>query len=329
MSDARLSVIVPGYNTPRAWWERCLISVLRCCQQEDKVICVDDGSWRAANLDSFAREDERVKVLFRKNGGLSVARNTGMKIARGKFLAFVDSDDELIEGILYRCISRLEECGGDVAVYGVKTVWTNVGLQKIDVIDSRWDGILSPLDVRRLEKSCLLNYAWNKVYRRSFLASHSLRFEPKGMPCEDIIFNLEVIIAGSKWCLMPVVGYIYYRSGETLLSSYKKTIREGLEEEAKVWKLYCDSDPRTLTYFSHRCEVSNARLLSSEWDNIWRPHSPYSLLERWKWLKANPEIGGCITYIKMALFVVCRRYFYVRSIRRWHIKHLYPQVKEV
>lgn len=324
-----LSIVVPGFNTPRVWWRRCLRSVVDCCQAEDEIICVDDGSSLSADLDSFVREDKRVRALFRKNGGLSVARNTGMRIAQGKFLAFVDSDDELVEGILYRCIRKLEECEGDVAVYGVNTIWVNDGLQKIDVVESEWNGILSPQDVKRLEALRLLNYVCNKVYRRSFLASHSLRFEPKGMPCEDIIFNLRVIMAGGQWCVVPWVGYYYYRTGETLLSSYKKTIREGLEEEAKVWKLYCDSDSRALTYFSHRCKMSNSRLLSSEWDNIWRPHSPYSLLERWKWLKVNPEIGGCITYIKMALFVVCRRYFYVSPVRRWHIRHLYPQVKEV
>ena len=334
-----LSVIIPGFNTPRVWWGRCLHSVLDCCQTEDEIICVDDGSSLSADLDSFVREDKRVRALFRKNGGLSVARNTGMRIAQGKFLAFVDSDDELVEGILYRCIRKLEECEGDVAVYGVNTIWVNDGLQKIDVVDSEWNGILSPQDIKRLEALRLLNYVCNKVYRRSFLASHSLRFEPKGMPCEDIIFNLRVIMAGGQWCVVPWVGYYYYRTEGTLLSQYRPFNSEGLQLCAETWHRYVLTSQEAMCLFGQRVMLSEASILWAQWDNINRLNSPFNVQAKKKWLESNRKkmlrkaprlrrkllersVGLFLWYSRIYWFL--RRYCYVRCIRRWNIRRMYP-----
>ena len=77
--NIRLSIIIPGYNTPKIWWERCLKSVLAACGQNDEIICVDDGSTDNSGkiLEEYAKKDARIKIVTKTNGGLSSARNEG------------------------------------------------------------------------------------------------------------------------------------------------------------------------------------------------------------------------------------------------------------
>ena len=79
----RLSVIIPGYNTPDAWWRRCVGSVKAALGPDDEVVCVDDGSsQRPLALESLAKEDSRVKTVYlEKNMGLPTARNAGLDVA--------------------------------------------------------------------------------------------------------------------------------------------------------------------------------------------------------------------------------------------------------
>ena len=339
MSDTRLSVIIPGYNTSSVWWKRCLISVLCCCQQEDEIICVDDGSRRAANLTSFAREDCRVRILFRKNGGLSIARNTGMAVAKGAFLTFVDSDDEIIENIFQYCLDKLFARQGDVAVYGVRTVWVEEGLRKEDCPAQELSDRLSPSEVKGLQNSDLLNYACNKVYRTSFLRSHCLKFLPKGMPCEDIIFNLSVIMAGSRWVNVPRVGYVYYRTGDTLLSCYIPFNAEGRLLGAQAWADYAKTSCESQELFARQGVISQVELLWAEWENMNRNHSPYGPVAKLIWLMKRRTVlserlsgqSACLPRISLVLFCILevakryvKRYLYLRPIRRWHRRRVSP-----
>ncbi len=77
----RLSVIVPGYNTPGNWWRRCIESVLRAIGSEDEIIVVDDGSDKKWLVDGSWWLDKRVQVVCKENGGLSSARNVALEIA--------------------------------------------------------------------------------------------------------------------------------------------------------------------------------------------------------------------------------------------------------
>lgn len=94
MNEPLLSVIVPVYKV-EPWLERCVSSIRSQTYRNLEIILVDDGSPDKCGemCDCFAQEDRRIRVIHRENGGLSVARNTGMDACRGEFLGFVDSDD--------------------------------------------------------------------------------------------------------------------------------------------------------------------------------------------------------------------------------------------
>ena len=296
---------------------------------------MDDGSregLRVAEFGSLKGLDGRIRIITKANGGLSSARNAALEIVSGQYVAFVDSDDVVLPEIYSKSIAAMERFGSDVAIFGVRTEWVKEGLSKDDVPALQSYPVLLPADIKRLSDACLMNYACNKVYRTDFLRMHQLRFDPEGMPCEDIIFNLHCVMSGARWCSVDSVGYVYYRvtGGRTILTSYKPTNHRGLASGADAWRRYCETLPADdATPFLGRTRISEGQLLSLEWKNIWMPGTPYSIAGRWRWLKEHPSMGGVKAFLRMGVYMFLRRHFYLRPIRRWHIRRLYPHVVSV
>ena len=94
MSEPKVSVVIPMYNVEK-YLDTCVQSVRKQTLQDIEIILVDDGSPdRCGEMaEEYAKQDSRVKVVHRKNGGLGPARNSGMEIATGEYIGFVDSDD--------------------------------------------------------------------------------------------------------------------------------------------------------------------------------------------------------------------------------------------
>lgn len=337
---SRLSVIVPGYRTPCDWWRRCLDSVARATTDADEIFCVDDGSPDGAVfLDEKPRTDIRVRVIHRRNAGLAVARNTAMAVCRGKWVTFVDSDDEVLPDVYTRTIDVMEADGADVGLFGLRTIWTAEGLTKVDVPQRHNYGRPVPSDIKALASQCLLNYACNRVYHKAFLDTHRLRFAAKGMPCEDIIFNLECIMAGARWCAVDCIGYVYYRTGMTLLSTYRPFNGDGLRLCSETWRRYIRETPGAEQVFERRSASGEGQYLWAEWDNIWRPRSPHSAIGKLRFLEAHKSLmmkdgrgwqrrllrlSPMALLLGQTLYQVLRRWVYVRPVRCWHIRRLYP-----
>ncbi len=335
----RLSVVIPGYNTPAAWWRRAVASVLRAIGPDDEVLCVDDGSaTRPACLAALAADDPRVRVICREaNGGLSAARNTALDAALGRFVTFVDSDDEVTPDVYETTLKRMQETQSDVGLFGVKVVWTAECVQKLDVSDAALGRALTPDDVAGLSRRCLFNYAWNKVYDREGIAAKGggwdLRFDPGGMPCEDVIFNLRVVQTGARWCAVPLAGYVYYRTDGTLLSRYKPTNGTGEAHAAAMWAKYAAGDARAAALFASRTVWGARQQAWSDWANIWRRGTPLSLAARGRWLRAHAAEMGVrrplILFLRQLAFAFARRHFYFTWVRRRHIRRLYPNAVSI
>lgn len=334
--DIRLSVIIPGFNNKPEWWRRSVGSVRKACGLNDEIICVDDGShipvdrgWLGADLDG------RVKLMRIDNSGLASARNVALDQAKGKYVAFVDSDDEVNVGIYEKCLERMEETNADVCVFGVDVSWLKEGIHKVDKLPDAYFGKPDSDAVWMLFDGALLNYSWNKIYRRDFLQGRNskrklLTFHPQGMPCEDIMFNLECIVAGATWVNVDSVGYNYYRTDGSLLSRYNRCCVEGLRLGAAAWKHYADTlPPDERSRFEPLYQFDEKKFIIDEWKNIWRKGTPYSLVGRWLWLKEHKDLGGAITFLKTAAFFFARKNLYFKFIRRWHIKRVCPNAEDI
>ena len=332
----RLSVIIPGYNTPDSWWERCVRSVLAALGPDDEVVCVDDGSaQRPLALEALRNEDRRVRLVYlEQNAGLPSARNAGLDSAEGRLVTFVDSDDEVRNEVYSRCIAALEKYDADVAVYGVNGVYVNDGFVAHDIPDDKYYGALSPEDVGYLVKRRLFYYSCNKVFRTSFLDANGFRFNPEGVPCEDAIFNVGLVVHKAKWVTVAYEGYVYYRYDGSLLSTYKPTYVEGTRACTKAWKDYKDSTPGAYEGLgkyglARYDETSEEDIVRGQWTNIWRRRSPHGLKARWMYAREHGDVLGRCTaavFLRKAMLMWLRANCYWRPVRVWHEKRFLRRI---
>lgn len=326
----RFSVIIPGYNTPNAFWRRCVASVLASLGPDDEVICVDDGS-RIRPIVGI--DDIRIRWLYlSRNVGQSAARNEALAIATGEWIAFVDSDDEVEPDVYREALAVAKQDDADIALFGVRGIWLKERLTRCGYPERAYLGELTAAAARRLYEQCLFEYPVNRVYRRKFLEDHQIRFPVGLCPGEDTIFNLQCAISGAKWCTVPVIGYRYYRYDGTSLSRYLPKRADAYRKKARQWKVFAEKvgDPtgclRDLTTYT---DADWARM---EWYNIWRKGSPFSFWERWRFLQQHAEFFSrplCVTYLKKAIFTLLRTYCYFSWVYRWHICRLYPDMERL
>lgn len=116
---SRLTVVVPVYNVEK-YLDECLSSVAAQDFGDFEVVCVNDGSTDGSReiLSAWERRDARVRVVDQRNGGLSSARNAGIRAARGDYVSFLAADDRYLPGVCGCIVSALDQTAPDVLVFG-------------------------------------------------------------------------------------------------------------------------------------------------------------------------------------------------------------------
>lgn len=328
----RLSVIMPSYNTPQSVLVRSISSVINAISADDELIVVDDKSNRHTDAFEYVkRMFPAVRIIHQEaNRGQAYARNTGMDLASGEFIAFIDSDDEVLEFAYSKSIEALNSTGADIVVYGVKTIWQGLRLSKVDRLSDKNYGVLDSDGFGEIWEHRLFTYPWNKVYRRSFLDSHKIRFKEECIPREDEVLNFECVLKKARWGSIGYVGHVYYHQSSSSLGRFRPYNRESnlaVErsriECAKSWG--CKDGVR----FRMK-RMTERDLRRSDWLNIWRRESPYSYWGRYKWLRLNMSelslVEGVGIYFKTWIWALIRKHFYFRFIQRSHIKKLHSNI---
>lgn len=315
----RLSVIIPGYNTPKESWERCVRSVVRAASiavgDDFEVVCVDDGSSSKNRPQDAWFDDDRVAILrLEKNKGQSAARNCALDFAIGQYISFVDSDDEVVENVYKKSLEALVRSNDDIALFGARTVWCKEGMYKDNSMPGVCNLELADDKLMNVYDNCLFEYVWNKIYKRSFLDAHGIRFQEWMCPGEDTEFNLRCLSFSPRWSIIDYVGYVYYRNDGSSLSRYLPRYVESAQYKALAWR-------KTLP--CKMAEWNDNIAVRVEWANMWRLHSPVSLVRRWKFARDN----GLSFFSKLVL-TIGRRFFYIRPLRRIRLRKMYREVKE-
>lgn len=243
-----ISVIVPIYKVEK-YLQKCIDSILSQTYENLEIILVDDGSPDSCGIicDEYEKNDSRIKVIHKRNGGLADARNTGMKEANGQYIAFIDGDDWIDPDYYLDLYTKIDDC--DVLICGYKSV--NEQGKEIELCTFEECSINPNCDMagkvfESLMYTSALGFAWNKLYKAELVKT--VKFEEL-MPREDIAFNLLVISKASKVKLIgSVVGYNWVQH----LSSITHTI--GLS--------YVD---KTLNISDRLLEIVEASDLKCKW----------------------------------------------------------------
>src|SRR3954454_4370995 len=210
----RVSVVVPIYNV-ETYLEPCLESLAAQTFADLEVVLVNDGSndRSPAIAGAFSTRDPRFKLVHRSNGGLSAARNTGIDVATGEFLAFVDSDDLVTPAAYELLVGALDESGSDFASGNVHRL-SRSGTRQARFLARTFAETRLKTHITRDRLLLHDRTAWNKLWRRSFWDAQGRRF-PEGRTYEDIPVTLPLHFAArSVDVLADVVYYWRTRDGE-------------------------------------------------------------------------------------------------------------------
>lgn len=214
-----LSIIVPTYNV-KSYIEECVHSLLAQNYTDCEIIIVDDGSTDGSALlcDKLQSVDYRVKVIHQENGGLSAARNTGLRIAQGEYIGFIDSDDLVLPSMFTDMIDALEKSHADVAICNFE-VFNKVNSYK----SLRYkDEVIEFSRKKQVEFfSAALDSSCNRVYRANVIRKLRLEFEPKSKVAqEDYWFLVRLFANISRIVTVSHCYYKYRERGSSITKSH-------------------------------------------------------------------------------------------------------------
>lgn len=223
--DPKVSVIIPVYNVEK-YIRQCLDSIVNQTLKEIEIICVDDGSTDSSLdiLKEYAEKDERIIILQQKNQYAGVARNNGVKIAKGKCLSFLDSDDFFELNMLEKMYTKIEEDSSDIVICGWN-VYNNKtkSIIKNHKMEKRYLDIspFNPEDVAdKLFGICKPN-PWTKMFNRQFFVENKLEFEDC-ICCNDLTCICTALCIARKISVVEDILIHYRMFQENNLTANRK-----------------------------------------------------------------------------------------------------------
>ena len=224
MEELLLSVIVPIYKVEQ-YLDRCVQSILNQGFDRMEIILVDDGSPdRCGRMcDEYACQYDMIKVIHKENGGLSDARNAGIRIAKGKYIACIDSDDYIKPGMFSNLCKVLEENDADIAICGFDMVFqdgvVNRYAYKEEVLPAV-EAICKMIFDRTISFS-----AWNKIYKRSLFMNMEY---PVGLLYEDYYLTPRLLMESSVVVVTDEVFYEYCIRNDSIMGESNRKISKDI-----------------------------------------------------------------------------------------------------
>lgn len=304
-----ISVIVPVYKA-EAYLAKCVESILNQTFGDFEVLLIDDGSPdnSGAMCDEYVALDSRVRVIHQKNGGVSAARNAGMAVAQGDYLAFCDADDYLELYALERLYTALTKNGADTAGCGHYYVWLDGRIQAEKGalpagVYGREDlrtGIVEPLLGQRLDfgNGVFNGFVVRFLYSRAVICDNNIAFE--GAYLEDELFLMEYFLHAEKLAMVDDPLYFYLQNPSSVtrnyLPGYMDVFRNCMERKRMLAEKYSLADG--LPNWEDNAVWAGLLIAIG---NEYAPGNPRNLREKTSYIKElckQPDVAHAIANLK-------------------------------
>lgn len=296
-----ISIIIPVYNT-EPYLRKCIDSILKQTFIDLECLLIDDGSSDKSPeiCDEYAGKDNRVIVVHQKNAGVSAARNTGIQAARGKYIAFVDSDDYVLQGMYYSLLNEMVHEEKDTSCCG----YVHNGKEYVPSFNL--DNISTAGIVYHLENRLLFGLVWNKIYNLEIINNHSVRFIAGCSFGEDMIFNLQYFSKINSICCINRALY-FYNDNTDSITKFKPTHSQCLTRFLNVSSNIIQLQENTSENFINRLLALDFQKVILLMQSLYYPRQ-MSYYERSKMIKSikqffvhHPALG---TFKKNIYFIL-------------------------
>ena len=221
----KVSVIVPVYGVEK-YVSECIESILNQTYTDWELILVDDGSLDKSGeiCDQYAAKDNRIKVFHKENGGVSSARNCGIKLANGEWIYFCDADDKVMPDAFNYLISQSKNTQTDLIIAGYQVFNANEELI-YNIVENRKFCLDRDASLKMMFRPLYFKYQgylWTKLFKKEIITKYNILFDEKFFFNEDRLFIVQYIthIKGyTIYSTYPI--YKYYERSDSALASIK------------------------------------------------------------------------------------------------------------
>lgn len=232
--SAKISIIVPVYNIEK-YIVRCIESILNQTYRNLEIILVDDGSTDSSGsiCDEYAKKDDRIVVIHKVNGGLSDARNAGLKVVTGDYIGYVDGDDWIDSTMYEDMLSVMEAKDIKLSICRYKKVFTGETIDNSSGEVCIFD-VATVLDIHINEhpQYVIHNSVWSRLFKREIV--EGIEF-PKGQNSEDIVYSTKALLKCDKVAYFDRAYYNYVCDRDGSIMNEKKGERM-LRDEIPFFK---------------------------------------------------------------------------------------------
>ena len=237
----KISIIIPVYNV-QDYLAMCLDSVCYQSMKDIEIICVNDGSTdnSLAVLHAYKRRDKRIIIIDKENEGSGVARNTGLKIARGEYVYFVDGDDWLEQDVLLKASKKADETNADIVIFGGSSCYVkdngkinkNSGGYSADKLPKKYlNKVFSAEDIKK-DIFKFPSTAWTKLYKHQFLVDNNILFQEIKVGQDQLPFFQDLLKKLDKIDdYQKVFVNRYFSKATSWLGKFQDDIKEEYFEE--------------------------------------------------------------------------------------------------
>lgn len=215
--NSLISVIVPIYNVEK-YLDRCVDSIINQTYKNLEIILVDDGSPDNCPqmCDDYAKKDSRIKVVHKENGGLSDARNVGMKVATGEYVSFIDSDDYVSLDFYETLLETIVDNDSDIVECGVVKFYENEKFDKYndDLKVTNYDTV-DALD-GLINENPFKQHVWNKLYKSNIALDIPYAV---GKLNEDEFWTYQIFGKAKKVTRINKTMYYYFQRGSSIMGN--------------------------------------------------------------------------------------------------------------
>ena len=230
-----VSVIIPVYNTEK-YLASCVDSVLKQVGVSLEIILVDDGSTdtSASICDSYAQQHDNIKVLHIHNSGPATAKNEGLHIAQGNYIALTDSDDKMEPQMLQKMVSAGYEHNADIICCNYKQIdeqgrGSHLNSTNQQYVLNHEEGLIHFFSKNKIYSQC-----WTKLYKRQMLLEHHIENDPGLRTDEDFIFNIRAFTKAKTTVIVDEPLYEYtHREGSLAHAYFKSHISQYIDNRIK------------------------------------------------------------------------------------------------
>ena len=235
-----VSVVVPVYKVEQ-YLQRCVKSICEQTYSRLEIILVDDGSPdRCGEMcEELAEKDNRIRVIHKQNGGLSDARNAGVRLATGKYLLFVDSDDYIAEDLVEKTVTEAEKDNCDMVLFDYYCVEN--GVEEVRTTQIPTEKVFSLREEPRLLLAPPA--AWTKLFNRDFYMRADCPF-PKGLYFEDLATTPIFFLRAERirYLKEPLYYYVIRENSIMTGKNYEKSSHDKMEVLDHILEVYRNTE---------------------------------------------------------------------------------------